>query len=187
MAGADMTRVHPWHTPPGRQRFRRSEIPTCHPGRHGAHNKSDILLVSSTFADPGSPGTASQDAKCSTSRRRPAKKKSHDAMFFVKRFRRSEIPTCHPGRNGAHNKSDILLVSSTFADPGSPKTASQDAKCSTSRRRPAKKKSHDAMFFVKPFRRSEIPTCHLGRNGAHNKSDILLVSSTFADPRLPEE
>jgi hypothetical protein len=23
--------------------------------RHGAHNKSDILLVSSTFADPGSP------------------------------------------------------------------------------------------------------------------------------------
>jgi hypothetical protein len=108
-------------------------------------------------------------------------------MFFVKRFRRSEIPTCHPGRNGAHNKSDILLVSSTFADPGSPKTASQDAKCSTSRRRPAKKKSHDAMFFVKRFRRSEIPTCHPGRNGAHNKSDILLVSSTFADPRLPEE
>jgi hypothetical protein len=48
-----MTRVHPWHTPPGRQRFRRSEIPTCHPDRHGTHNKSDILLFSSTFADPG--------------------------------------------------------------------------------------------------------------------------------------
>jgi hypothetical protein len=43
------------------------------------------------------------------------------------------------------------------------------------------------MFFVKLFRRSEIPTCHLGRHGAHNKSDILLVSSTFTDPRLPEE
>ena len=41
--------------PPGRQRFRRSEIPTCHPERHGTHNKSDILLVSSTFADPGYP------------------------------------------------------------------------------------------------------------------------------------
>ena len=26
-----------------------------HPGRHGAHNKSDILLVSSSFTDPGSP------------------------------------------------------------------------------------------------------------------------------------
>ena len=104
----------------GRQRFRRSEIPTCHPERHGTHNKSDILLVSSTFTDPGSPKTASQDAKRSTSRRRPAKKKSHDAMFFVKPFRRSEIPTCHPGRNGTHNKSDILLVSSTFADPRLP-------------------------------------------------------------------
>jgi hypothetical protein len=41
--------------PPGRQRFRRSEIPTCHPGWNGTHNKSDILLVSSTFADPGFP------------------------------------------------------------------------------------------------------------------------------------
>jgi hypothetical protein len=110
---------------PGRQRFRRSEIPTCHPGRNGTHNKSDILLVSSTFADPGSSKTASQDAKCSTSRRRPAKKKSHDAMFFVKPFRRSEIPTCHPGRNGTHNKSDILLVSSTFADPGSVNSTAQ--------------------------------------------------------------
>jgi hypothetical protein len=41
--------------PLGRQSFRRSEIPTCHLGRNGAHNKSDILLVSSTFADPGFP------------------------------------------------------------------------------------------------------------------------------------
>jgi len=41
--------------PPGRQSFRRSEIPTCHPDRHGTHNKSDILLVSSTFTDPGFP------------------------------------------------------------------------------------------------------------------------------------
>ncbi len=39
----------------GRQSFRRSEIPTCHPERHGTHNKSDILLVSSTFADPRLP------------------------------------------------------------------------------------------------------------------------------------
>jgi hypothetical protein len=52
--------------------------------------------------------------------RRPAKKKWHDAMFFVKPFRRSEIPTCRPERRGTHNKSDILLVSSTFADPGFP-------------------------------------------------------------------
>ena len=44
-------------TPPGRRRFRRSEIPTCHPGRSGTHNKSDILLVSSTFTDPGSAST----------------------------------------------------------------------------------------------------------------------------------
>jgi hypothetical protein len=40
--------------PPGRQSFRRSELPTCHPERCGTHNKSDILLVSSSFADPGS-------------------------------------------------------------------------------------------------------------------------------------
>jgi len=46
-------------------------------------------------------------------------------MFFVKTPRRSEIPTCHPGRNGTHNKSDILLVSSTFADPGSVNSAAQ--------------------------------------------------------------
>jgi hypothetical protein len=108
--------------PPGRQRFRRSEIPTCHPGRHGTHNKSDILLVSSTFADPGSTDGLGEGCRAgclALSRgRRPAKKKWHDAMFFVKPFRRSEIPTCHPGRHGTHNKSDILLVSSTFADPG---------------------------------------------------------------------
>jgi len=41
----------------GRQSFRRSEIPTCHPERHGTHNKSDILLVSSTFADPRLPSS----------------------------------------------------------------------------------------------------------------------------------
>jgi hypothetical protein len=40
--------------PLGRPSFRRSEIPTCHPKRHGTHNKSDILLVSSSFADPSS-------------------------------------------------------------------------------------------------------------------------------------
>jgi hypothetical protein len=49
--------------PPGRQRFRRSEIPTCHPDRHGTHNKSDILLVSSTFADPGSVNSTAQHGR----------------------------------------------------------------------------------------------------------------------------
>ncbi len=61
--------------PPGRQRFRRSEIPTCHPGRHGTHNKSDILLVSSTFADPGfrpHPSPASIQARSASKGIRPA-------------------------------------------------------------------------------------------------------------------
>jgi hypothetical protein len=64
----------------------------------------------------------------STSRRRPAKKKSHDAMFFVNTARFGVREARPPG------------------------IAWQDAMRSTSRRRPAKKKSHDAMFFVNTAR-----------------------------------
>jgi uncharacterized Zn-binding protein involved in type VI secretion len=108
--------------PPGRQRFRRSEIPTCYPERHGTHNKSDILLVSSTFADPGSPVAAS--FQLVRELRLPVICAGLCAPPGRQRFRRSEIPTCYPERHGTHNKSDILLVSSTFADPGSPVAAS---------------------------------------------------------------
>jgi len=96
--------------PPGRQSFRRSELPTCHPGRCGTHNKSDILLVSSSFADPGSlhPSPQCKQGKaddstaaltedcfagCEAQHQQTAfaKQKWQDAMFCVKPGCRSVV------------------------------------------------------------------------------------------------
>jgi hypothetical protein len=89
------------------------------PARHGTHNKSDILLVSSSFADPGSLDPSPPSSKPAAQAREILVASCGDAAPGRQSFRRSELPTCHPARHGTHNKSDILLVSSSFTDPGS--------------------------------------------------------------------
>jgi hypothetical protein len=225
--------------PPGRQRFRRSEIPTCHPGRNGAHNKSDILLVSSSFADPGfpSPVAASfQLAECGHLLLR----RCAAGTAKVPSLGDSDLPprSAWHAQQVGHPPRLLHLCRSRLPFPRGGEFSTcrmraftaaamrrRDGKASVARRfrlatrdgmvRTTSRTSSsspppspipaslppwrrvfnlpnagiyccgDAPPGRQSFRRSEIPTCHPDRHGTHNKSDILLVSSTFADPGLP--
>jgi hypothetical protein len=81
------------------------------------------LMLASVFGEPALPDCM---AGCHAQHQQTAfaKKKQHDAVFFVN--------TARFGVRGARPR----------------RSTWQDAMRSTSRRRPAKKKSHDAMFFV---------------------------------------
>jgi len=150
-----------------------------------------------------------QEAERSTSGRMPVKKKSQDAMFFVKRLPGLPVPHRRTFAEGivpsAHSDADFasqsLLRLSAYAGSrgtGSPsssaadnETARQDAERSTGGRTPAKQKSHDAMFCVKrtpgppvPHRRAFaegiVPSAH---SDADFASQSLLRLSAYAGSR----
>jgi len=81
-------------------------------------------------ADPGFPHDCFAGCEAKHQQTAFAKKKSHDAMFFVKTARRAS------------------------ADPGFPHDCFAGCEAKHQQTAFAKKKSHDAMFFVKTARRA---------------------------------